>query len=136
MKQCSSCGEFFPLTYFYRRSDNSNGYRSLCRVCHSAKAKIKNATAENIEKRRERHRKHARFKNYGMTKEQFDEMLIGQNGMCLICGSHMDIPNIDHDHKTGVIRGLLCHGCNTGLGLFKENVGNLEKAIEYLRIRS
>jgi len=39
---------------------------------------------------------------------------------------------VDHDHKTGDIRGMLCHNCNRALGLFKDSVVNLKSAIEYL----
>ena len=41
--------------------------------------------------------------------------------------------HIDHDHKTGKVRGLLCHGCNTAIGLMKDDVNILTKAIEYLK---
>jgi hypothetical protein len=72
------------------------------------------------------------YRRHGLTKEQF--LALGQR--CHICGSiaERDRRNnhIDHDHETGEVRGLLCSGCNTGLGLFKEDKDLLMKAIEYL----
>jgi hypothetical protein len=74
---------------------------------------------------------------YGITTGDFDDLLKKQNGRCAICGNvfdHLKKRNvhIDHDHKTGVVRGLLCHHCNTGLGLFKENVDLLQSAQAYM----
>lgn len=73
---------------------------------------------------------------YGITPEQKDEILKSQNYRCAICKS-TDFGSknwcVDHDHYTGEIRGLLCNGCNTGLGHFKENVRVLSTAILYLR---
>lgn len=69
-------------------------------------------------------------------------MLEEQNGVCAICRCKEKIINkngkkwllaIDHNHKTGKIRGLLCNSCNIGLGRFNEDIKLLKKAIEYLR---
>jgi hypothetical protein len=75
-------------------------------------------------------------RQYGVTEEWYNLKLIEQDYCCAICGtkstgkrSHFDI---DHDHATGVNRGLLCSPCNTGIGHFKEDPGKLRKAIEYL----
>lgn len=78
------------------------------------------------------------MKNYGITLECYDQMLEDQNHSCKICG-FMELGDgkrlhVDHDHGTGDIRGLLCHHCNTGLGLFKDSQELLQKAIDYLRI--
>lgn len=66
--------------------------------------------------------------------EQYREMLASQHGVCAICKSppNRRMLHIDHDHQTGNIRALLCHGCNTGLGLFREDSALLTAAIEYL----
>ena len=66
------------------------------------------------------------------------EMLYQQNNKCAICGAEFgvnhikDYPHVDHDHNTGVVRGLLCLKCNAGLGLFGDNIDNLVSAICYL----
>jgi hypothetical protein len=59
-------------------------------------------------------------------------MIDRQGGYCIIC---FDKPaeHVDHDHKTGKVRGVLCFNCNGGLGQFGDNIGKLESAIEYLK---
>lgn len=73
---------------------------------------------------------------YGLTIEQYNAMFESQNGQCKICGKKFDNKmgsgNVDHCHKTGKVRGLLCNGCNVGLGFFKDNIENLKSAAEYL----
>ncbi len=77
-------------------------------------------------------------KSYGISLKDFNLMVEKQNGLCLICkkppnnNKKSDNLYIDHDHKTGKIRGLLCHKCNAGLGSFNDNVVLLEEAIKYL----
>lgn len=69
---------------------------------------------------------------YGLTPDDFDALLEAQAGACLICDAEMDQPQIDHDHATGVVRGLLCRSCNIGLGYFRDDVVNMRRAIAYL----
>ena len=76
-----------------------------------------------------------RYDKYGLTKEQFLSMLDTQKNKCAICSiefSNTQRINIDHCHSSGIVRGLLCFHCNTGMGQFKDNVSILKKAIEYL----
>lgn len=73
-------------------------------------------------------------KTYKVTKEQYDAMLAQQGGVCAICKGLPDrtFYCVDHCHKTGKIRGLLCHKCNSGLGMFQENIDNIRSAVSYL----
>lgn len=73
-----------------------------------------------------------RLKRYGLTLEQFDEMLIAQIGLCLICEEQMKQPVVDHDHDTEAVRGLLCQPCNAALGIFRDDPKLLTRAISYL----
>lgn len=72
---------------------------------------------------------------YHLTIESYDRVLAQQNGACAICQSppgfrdHLDV---DHDHATSVVRGLLCNGCNTGLGSMKESPDLMRAAADYL----
>ena len=114
--------------------------------------KIKRSTAEwrkkNPEKAREFHRNwkkknpekvlayklRSRFK---ITLEQYREMFKQQKNMCAICWINGEKftrkLHIDHDHKTGKVRGLLCKNCNHGLGMFKDDIYRLSNAINYLK---
>lgn len=77
---------------------------------------------------------------YGISLDEYEEMLLSQRGLCKICElpeRHMKrgkvcALSVDHDHKTGVVRGLLCNNCNRALGLFGENASVLESARRYL----
>jgi hypothetical protein len=80
--------------------------------------------------------KYARKRKYGVSQEQFNELLAAQNSACALCfttepkgrGSF----HVDHCHATGVVRGLLCHSCTTALGLFRDDTALLMRATEYL----
>lgn len=69
---------------------------------------------------------------YGISLEQRDSILASQGGHCAICEQPIFRPQIDHDHMTGKIRGILCPLCNKGLGLFKDSLASLKNAIRYL----
>lgn len=75
-----------------------------------------------------------RYKKYGLTFNDFSQMVKDQNGLCAICGNPCitGILSIDHNHDTGLVRGLLCRKCNIGIGMLNDDVELLEKAIKYL----
>lgn len=73
---------------------------------------------------------------YGITTEEKEKILKDQKGKCAICETPVSDPykaNIDHSHKTGKVRGILCNNCNTALGLFKEDFKILGEAMLYLQ---
>lgn len=72
-----------------------------------------------------------RATKYGLTVVDVDAMLAEQDGKCWLCQRKPAVV-IDHCHKTGRVRGMLCHGCNTGLGKLGDSVENLQRAIAYL----
>jgi len=76
-----------------------------------------------------------RAKKYGLTTDELAALIAEANGRCAICREEMDPLHVDHDHETGLVRGLLCNGCNTGLGMFRDSECRLVAAIEYLRKR-
>lgn len=67
-----------------------------------------------------------------LTAEQFGEKLQEQNNLCAICNKPLVKPCADHDHGSGDFRGILCNGCNRGLGFFEDNPELLQAAIAYL----
>lgn len=70
-------------------------------------------------------------RRYGISLADKQELIEKQAGLCAICVTE-GATELDHCHATGVIRGVLCKGCNTALGGFKDNPAFLAKAIEYL----
>ena len=72
------------------------------------------------------------MRTYGLTMEQFDAMIIGQLGRCGVCGDALKKPCVDHDHKTGRIRGLLCVRCNVFLGLYDDKPWVVDGLLKYL----
>jgi hypothetical protein len=81
-----------------------------------------------------RKRAYFRKRNYGITQEEFLALLSKQNNSCAICKIAFgdSTPQVDHNHKTNKVRGLLCSPCNCGLGNFKEQVDYLQAATTYL----
>jgi hypothetical protein len=75
-------------------------------------------------------------KQYGISTEQFAELLEFQDGGCAICAKPIENirrrMNIDHDHKSDIVRGILCTGCNTGLGHLGDDIEGLKRALYYL----
>lgn len=71
---------------------------------------------------------------YGITVDEYRKMEAKQNRCCAICGGKNGLRSlgVDHDHETKKVRGLLCNSCNSGLGMFKDNIKLLAKAIVYL----
>lgn len=72
-------------------------------------------------------------RRFGLTLEQWDAMLVAQNGSCKLCRiPFKHNPHVDHCHVTGVVRGLLCHHCNTGIGNLRDDPQLLREAAAYL----
>ena len=126
MKKCSKCKMKKPYSLFKKRGGKESGYRSHCTVCLNDKASL------------DMHRRALKNK-YGITEEDYDNFYVEQNGCCAICNKHQSKINrrlsVDHNHKTGKVRGLLCDNCNCGIGNLKDKVSNLESAIIYLTER-
>jgi len=71
---------------------------------------------------------------YGLTLEEYNTKLKKQKSVCLICEKKdRKTLSVDHNHKTKKVRGLLCQKCNTGIGMFQDNIKLLKQAIKYLR---
>ena len=95
------------------------------------------ANARHKDQRRESRRAFDLGKLYGMTIEQYELRLIEQGSRCAVCPQlavheKHGVLHVDHDHKTGTIRGLLCHKCNTALGLADDSPDRLKALAAYL----
>lgn len=133
MKTCTSCLQSKEESEFYPDKQKKDGLRSSCKTCVSSYWKRSRhvRTDEQVSTSKVRSRKH-QLKRYGLSLDQYNEMIESQNGVCAICHKVMDSPHVDHNHETGHTRGLLCSFCNTGLGYFFENIESLGRAKEYL----
>ena len=81
-----------------------------------------------------------KLRNYGITKQQYEELMHSQGGVCAVCKCKPDDPRcthghlvVDHCHKTGYVRGLLCSLCNATMGNSMDNVDLLQSLISYIQ---
>lgn len=109
----------------------ATGYGRRCRICY-------NEWMSDYRKQNPDAVKSADLKKlHGITLENYNKMFSEQEGYCAICGRHqVEFKKklaVDHSHKTGDIRGLLCQNCNTSLGGFQDDIEILKRAIKYLK---
>lgn len=145
MKKCSKCKTTKPLNDFNKAKKNKDGLNSWCRACNNAYsrewarlnkerhlANYRNWRNNNLEQANDLDR----LRSYGLPKGRYKQILEIQNGCCAICKTNTPAPKktfcVDHCHKTGRVRGLLCHRCNTLLGHAKDNIQTLKNAITFL----
>jgi hypothetical protein len=125
-KVCAKCAAEKPLSEFYRTG--------WCKPCTNTYARAWQAA--NPEKAKASLRRGRLMRRYGLTEAAFNEMFAAQAGCCAICKRHQSEVKgrlqVDHDHRTGMNRDLLCTGCNTALGRVNDSVDILEAAIDYL----
>jgi hypothetical protein len=139
-KLCPRCEIVKPADEFDRSSGTSTGLAAYCRPCvydYNRTNKRDIWQGKPLEQRAALSRKWMLKSKYGLTPEEYDRMLEAQDGKCAICGSSdsgrkcCSMP-VDHNHVDGSLRQLLCWTCNTGLGLFGEDIDLLASAIDYL----
>lgn len=139
-KPCIICEKNKPINDFHKNLNKDKRF-NVCKECHYQRYNDWRKKPENKEKIIKYRRNHVFKRRYGINIEQYDQMVIKQNNLCLICEKQPDNYgppqvkrlSIDHCHITGTIRGLLCHRCNTALGAFHEDINIINKAIVYLK---
>lgn len=137
-KVCSICNKKKPLEGFHKNNLTKTKTQPHCKICQKDKDRQR-LLNDPLWARRQNLRR-----DFGMTIQQYESMLKGQNQVCAICkkreakkfNSKLVNLAVDHCHKTSKIRGLLCHGCNTSLGHFGDSIELLEAAISYLKLHS
>lgn len=146
LKTCRKCDEVKPLgTGFYKVAKNGDKYENRCRICAIADSRrYREQNPERVQKwrRESRGRQSAaeRLRLYGLTPARHAALLKKQGGVCAICGNPetrilrgtLTCLNVDHDHKTGRVRGLLCWACNMGLGRLGDSLERVRAAVSYL----
>jgi len=127
-----------PVENFHKSKSNKSGYSSYCAPCKveaNRQSGLRMVSADREKHLRARKNNHLKV-TYGITIDEYDRKLEGQNGVCAICGkpesqSYRKL-SVDHNHATNAVRGLLCYGCNRGIGSFRENPTSLHNAVVYL----
>lgn len=118
-KPCSRCGETKPVDEYPAAPGTADGLRAHCRVCERLAQRAYSLRA-----------------NYGITVDEYEQMLARQNGQCAICGTTECGTGksfaVDHDHTSGAVRGLLCGSCNLGIGQLGDDPDRLLAAAMYL----
>ena len=155
-KQCTKCGKWFPNTeeHFYK-------LKCVCKICLKEQRKIyrdnnkekikqyeKMYTIKNKEKQRKKDKlyyannkekeRERKFKQkYNLSLDEYNAMLKNQDNKCLICGNELKDKqkiHIDHCHKTGKVRGILCARCNTRLELVENHPEIIQSMFTYLEL--
>jgi hypothetical protein len=140
-KHCSKCKKYKAFSHFPWNTPYRGAVKrrhSHCRECQRKKARAWIADPKN----KERYHAGRVRRAYGIPEGEYQAMLAAQGGVCAICKKaerainprtgkprHLDV---DHDHKTGKVRGLLCSTCNNGLGCFQDDRQLLASADKYL----
>lgn len=135
MRTCPRCGETKPVPDFATKKNRKGGRTpTYCKPCWLALSTA--WRKKNFAYVADMARRSVYFRRYGITVEDYDRMLSSQDGLCGIClappGQGRRFA-VDHDHKTGAVRGLLCTNCNTGIGKLQDSKVLLLRAVEWLR---
>jgi adenine-specific DNA methylase len=138
MKKCTKCGKTKPLTEFWKDRSKKHGYSARCKPCKTAAHGIYRKVSGYDRIRywrdpageRERHL----VRKYGITQANYDAMFKAQDGKCAVCRKEQARAfDVDHDHVTGMVRGLLCTSCNRMIGHAGDSSARLKAAAKYLQ---
>lgn len=166
---CHKCKQILTHDHFYSERHKPFAHSLECKVCTSKRKKLAYRVDINLSRQKDRERKarpesiltdkkwrlehkehikqmafkHRLKREYNLSLEEYDLLLVKQSNVCAICkksetafvkGSKTEIKPlaVDHDHITNKVRGLLCQKCNMGIGLLNHNIKSLQSAIIYL----
>jgi Recombination endonuclease VII len=116
-KFCRSCQRTKVLDDFgLRRSPRGDGRMSACKECRKVRSRADYLKRE-----------------YGITEDAVADLLRSQAGVCAICRTAPAV-HVDHDHRSGKVRGMLCFSCNAALGHFRDEPAVLRRAARYLEM--
>jgi|SRR5674476_66221 len=143
MRICGRCKKNLPLTEFRWKNKEKTLYQGYCIGCNKAKNKEHYQENKQTYKDKARRREVLNGGRQALThhipKDKLEEMYSRYNGLCWSC-QEFPATAVDHDHSCcpGIascgkcVRGLLCHGCNCGMGLLGDSIDRLERAVRYL----
>ncbi|MBZ9594995.1 MULTISPECIES: endonuclease VII domain-containing protein [Streptomyces] len=113
-KLCRQCGEVKPHSEWHKNASASDGLSTRCKACRAIQGR-----AGHLKR------------SYGMTEADRDEMIAAQDGLCCICLKAPAV-HVDHCHKTGRVRGVLCFNCNTAIGKLGDDPDAARRVVSYL----
>ena len=130
MRQCTVCKIVRPNNEFYKHPTNVDGLFWRCTSC----VKVENLGRYKKNPKKQNNREFE--KKYKSPAGKKQELIAEQKGVCAICKQPFESSrktHQDHCHASGMLRGVLCHNCNIGLGNFNDNIDRLQSAQEYLK---
>ncbi len=137
---CTKCSKGRQKTDYHHYSRNQypgKVYRStICKKCVTQQRKVwRENNREQDRKNNVIKKRRKKLKALNMTEEDYKKLYNSQSGVCAIC-SDTDSKSlcVDHDHKSGKVRGLLCGSCNLALGCLRDNILLVESAGQYLSL--
>ncbi len=144
MKVCAKCQQQKPLSDFYARKISKDGLQYTCKICSNERVNQVRANNRDYMKTYIRsdagkaaQRRHKLKKHYGLSECEYNEILQLQNYKCACCKTSEPGGrgrwHVDHCHESGLVRGLLCHHCNVGIGNLGDSVEGIENALNYLK---
>lgn len=123
-RTCKDCQQELPLDDLVKEPKSKYGRKQLCKVCDAIRKR--NRRLENPN--------YYYTYTYGITFQQFTDMMDAQSGVCAICKKGRDETlSVDHDHETGKVRALLCARCNRGIGFLQDDPAIVLSAYNYLK---
>lgn len=137
-KMCSKCGSEKPITEFHKDKNSLDGHVYWCKVCVTANGRRHHTRRMQEDPSYALAKRSSYIKNrHGLVLEEYEKMILDQGCECFLCQEELELSgsgtHLDHSHKTGKLRKMLCTNCNRGLGHFKDNPEVLERAARYLR---
>jgi hypothetical protein len=128
--RCMKCKEIKVSTEFSRNRSTKTGFHTYCKPCHARQRR------ESLARNYGGSSRHYHLiKRYGIGAAEVDELIRQQGGLCAVCGER-EAKQVDHDHETGVVRGIVCLLCNAAMGAFHDDPVLIRRAIAYVKEHS
>lgn len=129
-KFCGGCKTTKSAANFYRSRYQRDGLQSQCKTCQHQQRSVWND--QNPVRLKEQRRRADVRRKFGITLEQYNQLMQSECEVCGGTGDSLGRMALDHDHKTGAIRGVLCGKCNMALGLCTDDPSRLRALADYL----
>ena len=132
VKVCTKCGEYKSFDEFGLHGRSPDGRKPTCKLCYTTYSK----SYRQVELFKYTSTLRRWRVKYNTTESCIRNVMDKQRGCCAICGKSFSWTctyDVDHDHDSGSIRGLLCNQCNQGIGLLGDTEEGIFKALQYLQ---